>query len=70
MFGAAPSGFEAQWQQFLTYAYPAIQIVFWLVVGYAALAAVRLYKRYVDHVTGSAADKAEEKAVSVAEFVE
>jgi hypothetical protein len=81
----AQSGFEVAFQEFVFYAGPAIQMTYWLVMIAAALWAVTLFKRWVDFQTGAgrdvekavtpdacapAATPAQEKPVSVDEFVE
>lgn len=48
----AASGFEAQFQQFIYYAGPVLQIALWLVVIFCSIYAVLLFKRLVDFQTG------------------
>ena len=60
---AVPSGFEAQFQQFVYYAGPILQIALWLVMIVVAIYAVLLFKRLVDFQTG--AGKADEVVVPV-----
>ncbi|MDP2232425.1 MAG: hypothetical protein Q8K89_02225 [Actinomycetota bacterium] len=76
---SAPSGFQAQFQEFMYYAGPIIQILFWVVIAAAAIWACVIFKRYVAFQMGagstmSGADEgaapASEKTVSVEEFVE
>jgi len=83
---AVPSGFEAQFQQFVYYAGPMLQIALWLVMIVAAIYALVLFKRLVDFQTGAgkpaksddvaSAPSAETKksksddAIKVEEFVE
>jgi len=83
---AVPSGFEAQFQQFVYYAGPILQIALWLVMIVVAIYAVMLFKRLVDFQTGAGkADGAvasaetevaepkkakKEDAVKIEEFVE
>lgn len=50
----AASGFEAQFQQFIYYAGPVLQIALWLVMIFCAIYAVLLFKRLVDFQTGKA----------------
>jgi len=50
---AVPSGFEAQFQQFVYYAGPILQITLWLVMIVVAIYAVVLFKRLVDFQTGA-----------------
>ncbi|GAB4276590.1 MAG: hypothetical protein Kow0056_07190 [Coriobacteriia bacterium] len=81
MFAAEPTGFEAFWTQFLNYAYPALQMLYWLVMIAVALVAVSLFKKWVNHQTGSdaraeaseegpgTADEPDEE-ISVEEFVD
>jgi hypothetical protein len=64
-----PTGFEATWNQILTYLYPTLQMLFWIVVGMAAVYAARQYKRFVDAAVGRPAEESE-PTVSVEEFVE
>ena len=52
--GAAPSGFEQQFQEFIFYAGPIIQLVYWLAMIVAAIWAVTLLKRWVDFQVGDA----------------
>lgn len=60
---AVPSAFEAQFQQFVYYAGPILQIALWLVMIVVAIYAVLLFKRLVDFQTG--AGKADEVVVPV-----
>jgi len=80
----ATGGFEAQFQEFVYYAGPIIQLMYWLVMIVAALWAVVLFKRGVDFQTGAKAEEtksassapaapaasAPEKPVDVDKFVE
>jgi len=49
---AVPSAFEAQFQQFVYYAGPILQITMWIVMIVVAIYAVVLFKRLVDFQTG------------------
>ena len=74
----AQSEFAVRFQEFVFYAGPIVQILYWLVVAVAAVAAVALLKRWVDHQTGAARPAADDAAVpaerapaiNVDEFVE
>ncbi len=74
----APTGFEAQFQQFVYYAGPIIQLLYWAVMIVAALWAVYLFKRWVDFQVGSGEEGAPESSdvessagsVDVEEFVD
>ncbi len=48
----APAGFEAQFQQFVYYAGPILQILMWVVMIVAVIYALVLFKRLVDFQTG------------------
>lgn len=61
---AVPSGFEAQFQQFVYYAGPMLQIALWLVMIFAAIYALVLFKRLVDFQTGGGKTSSD-KAASV-----
>lgn len=50
---AAPSGFDAMFQQVVYYAGPILQISLWIVMMVAAIYAVILFKRLVDFQTGA-----------------
>lgn len=49
----ATSGFDVWFQEFVFYAGPIIQLLFWLAMIVAAFWAVMLFKRLVDFQTGS-----------------
>ncbi|MHB9003118.1 MAG: hypothetical protein ACYC6C_03520 [Coriobacteriia bacterium] len=75
----APAGFEAQFQNFVYYAGPIIQLLFWVVMIIAAIWAVLLFKRWVDFHTrntpepvapAAEADKPKREPIQVEEFVE
>jgi len=66
MIGAAPTGFEQQFQQFVYYAGPILQLVYWLAMIVAALWAVALFKRWVEFQTGAAGGEAVDAEVSSA----
>lgn len=61
---AVPSGFEAQFQQFVYYAGPMLQIALWLVMIFAAIYALVLFKRLVDFQTGAGKPAKSDDAVS------
>jgi hypothetical protein len=78
---AVPTGFEAQFQTFVNYAAPVLQLLFWVVVGFSAIWAAFQFKRYVDFMTGSmdeagsaemaeTADAAGSEEIDVDKFVE
>jgi len=69
---SGPTGFAATFQSFMYYAGPIAQVLFWLVVGIAAIWATLIFKRYVDFMTGGASPKAGSKTetVDVEKFVE
>lgn len=75
----APAGFEAQFQNFVYYAGPIIQLLFWTVMIVAAIWAVLLFKRWVDFNTKNAdaavipappEEKAKREPIQIEEFVE
>lgn len=70
----AQSGFAVAFQEFIYYAGPIVQILYWVVLAVAAIYAVVLLKRLVDHKTGGVATKAADtvtgEPVRVDEFVE
>ncbi|PKQ09987.1 MAG: hypothetical protein CVT69_02055 [Actinobacteria bacterium HGW-Actinobacteria-9] len=75
----APAGFEAQFQEFVYYAGPIIQLLYWVVMIIAALWAVLLIKRWVDFQTRThdeaaapvlEAEKPKREPIQVEEFVE
>ncbi len=74
----AQSEFAYRFQEFLFYAGPIVQILYWITLAVAAIAAVVLLKRWIDFLTGAAVSAAEEGArsperpapVNVDEFVE
>jgi hypothetical protein len=49
----ATGGFEAQFQEFVYYAGPIVQLLYWIVLMAAAVWAVLLFKRWVDFQTGA-----------------
>jgi Ca2+/H+ antiporter len=59
---AQQSGLEAWINQYGNIIYFFGQLAFWLALAVAAVYAVVLFKRLVDHQTGAAAAKAAEKA--------
>ena len=82
---AAPTGFAAVFEQFVTYAGPVIQLLYWLAIGFAAIYAAVQFKRLVDagiaamaarpgHEGGAAGDTAAGKAadseIDIDAFVE
>ncbi|MCL4079358.1 hypothetical protein MX659_07150 [Coriobacteriia bacterium Es71-Z0120] len=67
----AANGFE----QFVYYAGPIIQMLYWIVMAVAAVSAVLLLKRWVDHATRDASAsgdgaEADEPTVDIEPFVE
>ena len=50
---AAPSGFEAQFQEFMYYAGSIFQLLYYAILPLVAIWAVLLFKRMVDFRTGS-----------------
>ena len=77
MMMGEPSGFEAWFQEFIFYAGPIMQMVYWLVMAVAAVGAVLLFKRWVDCATGGGRDardatasEAAAEPVPIDEFVE
>lgn len=69
-------GFAMQFDQVMFYVGPIAQVLYWAIVSACAVAAVRLLKRWVDHVTnmrGAAAVDSEaqgEPEVDIEPFVE
>ena len=71
MLGAEPTGFEAWWAGFVNVAYPALNMLFWIVIAGCAIYAVVKWKRYVDAaVSGAGEPPRADDTVSVEEFVE
>ncbi len=76
MGGAVSTGgFQLQFQNFMYYAGPIVQILFWVVLGVAAIWATLIFKRYVDFMMGKtpAAKAVASKSVddvAVEEFVD
>ena len=74
----AQSEFAYRFQEFVFYAGPIVQILYWVTLAVAAVVAVVLLKRWVDFQTGAATSAAEEDVrssersapVNVDEFVE
>jgi hypothetical protein len=63
---AQQSALEAWINQYGNIIYFFGQLAFWLALGVAAIWAVILFKRFVDHQTGAAQAKAEAKAATSA----
>lgn len=80
MGSVAPTAFELWFQEFVAYAGPIMNLLYWLVMIIAALWAVMLFKRLVDFKTGVASGddalaagtttKASSETVDIEEFVE
>jgi hypothetical protein len=69
----AGSGIQVGFQNFMYFAGPIMQVVFWLVLGVCAIWACLIFKRYVDFMSGAVSEemsKPAEKPVSVEEFVD
>lgn len=71
----ATNGFAEGFQKFVYYAGPIVQMLYWIVVAAAAVWAVLLLKRWVDHVTSRGQEAgvgqtADEPTVDVEPFVE
>lgn len=69
----AASGIQVQFQNFMYFAGPILQLVFWIVLGACAIWACLIFKRYVDFMSGAVSEemsKPAEKPVSVEEFVD
>ena len=64
----ATSGFDVWFQEFVFYAGPIIQLVFWLAMIVAAFWAVMIFKRLVDFQTGSRMAVLDEPAVVESEL--
>jgi hypothetical protein len=68
---SAPSEFAVQYQTFITYVYPAMQMVLWLVLMVLGTLALRQFKRLVDFRVGGAAEAGvADESVSVEDFEE
>ncbi len=59
MTGSGPTGFEAQFQEFMFYAGSTAQLAYYIVLPIAAIWAVLLFKRMVDARTGRSANSAD-----------
>ncbi|MDP2181983.1 MAG: hypothetical protein Q8K99_05355 [Actinomycetota bacterium] len=75
MTTTAASGFDAWFQQFMYYAGPTIQVLYWIAMVVVAIWAVMIFKRWVDFQTGVVAKKAAEdtganEPIKIEEFVE
>lgn len=82
MGSVAPTAFELWFQEFVAYAGPIMNLLYWLVMIIAALWAVMLFKRLVDFKTGVAQSgddapaasktvaKGKTETVDIEEFVE
>ncbi len=71
----AQSEFAVAFQEFIYYAGPIVQILYWVVLAASAVYAVLLFKRLVEFKAGGAAapgraEGSPERPVSVEEFVE
>jgi|GEM_PF-1388526 len=51
MVGAS-SQFAADFNEFMYYAGPILQLMYWIIIAVAAVFAAWQFKRYVDHVVG------------------
>jgi hypothetical protein len=79
-----PTGFEAQFQEFMFYAGSIAQLLYYAVLPIVAIWAVLVFKRLVDHKTSTASDesstdvlvdddaapKASDRPIQVEKFVE
>jgi len=52
MVGAS-SQFAADFNEFMYYAGPILQLMYWIIIAAAAVFAAWQFKRYVDYVVGS-----------------
>ena len=83
MVTSTTSGFEAQFQTFVNYAGPIVQLLYWFAIAFAAVWAAYQLKRWVDSQVAAkkaaaeesdapvaAEKKAKPEAIKVEEFVE
>ncbi len=71
------SDFELAFQEFVFYAGPIVQLLYWIVMIVAVLWAVKLLKRWVDFRTSDVSARSDaqaksepEEPISIEEFVE
>ena len=77
------SGFEAQFQTFVNYAGPIVQLLYWIAIAFAAVWAAYQLKRWVDaqvaakqalaeqpEAPAAAEKKTKPEAIKVEDFVE
>lgn len=75
MTTTAATGFDAWFQQFMYYAGPTIQVLYWVAMVVISIWAVMVFKRWVDFQTGVAAkdagaDSVASEPIKIEEFVE